>query len=588
MRPWLLPTLCCCAAYVACSGDPPLETPDAGAADLGPSDTGGVGDSGALDAQVVEDSGAGDTGQGPDSGVLPPNRCDDWGLPKRSFEELQVGLQFGDRAGDFTVTTTTGATWNLKQEWVGCESYVFLVYFSGANGNALFRSSLDPLVLSPLPAHYFFASSEADRDGRLMRLGALGERLAAAIERRTRTPEEAAAQWRRFHLVADRAQEIPGSVGAMVTDYLNFASSSVVDLGDGRRAAAPAPVVFGIDREQRWDPGDNLAEYVGGPVSFRMASFLPRYYGYRVDLADRLARETDAQVIPLLEESETTARIFTRTATLPAAVDLANFDHLEFDVRINCAARNPFACSEWDRIARIAVCLDAGCADRRELARWITPYWRRGQQHWTIDASALLPLLDPGGPRRFFIETGPDWERATTYDVQIDLRLRQTGAGRRAKGAVLAFRGGAFEANYPVVDTATIGVPATASRISVVSILSGHGQVAGSNCAEWCDHRHQFEVDGATLPEIQPSTTVGSGLGCGERVDQGVLPGQWGNWAPERAYWCPGLPLTPIEQDAGPPARPGQTAVIRYRASWDGAAPPGGDIDLSTYLVWYE
>ena len=41
-----------------------------------------------------------------------------------------------------------------------------------------------------------------------------------------------------------------------------------------------------------------------------------------------------------------------------------------------------------DRIANIQLCLDGeACADRREIVRWITPYWRAGDQRYVIDAS---------------------------------------------------------------------------------------------------------------------------------------------------------------------------------------------------------
>lgn len=577
--PWIL------AWTWACAADPQPAV-DAGPLDSGALDLGAP-DSGPEDLGVEPDSGPPDSGTPPDVG-LPPNRCDDLGLPKRPFNEAQGGLRFGELAGDFTVTTTTGATWNLKTEWTGCESYVFLVYFPGAGGNTLFRSSLDNLVQSPLHAHYFFTSNEADAAARQTRLGALGERLKSAIERRTSGPAQEAAQWQRFHLVAERANEIPGSVGEMLRDYLAFAPTSVIDIGDGRQAPAPAPTVFGIDRLQRWDAGDNLNEYVGGPVSFRMASFLPRFYDFQANLAARLNDETETVVVPLLHEVRTTARLFTRTATLPDAVTLASYDRLELDVRIECDARNPFACSEWDRIARVSVCQNTDCSERLELARWITPYWRRGVQHWAIDASPLLPLLDPGGPRRLFVETGPEWERATEYRVDLDLRLSRSGSGRRAKGALLAFRGGVFDATYPSSAAFRFTPPANASHVNLVTILSGHGQVSPSNCAEWCDHRHQFTLNGTRLEEIRPSSTVGSGLGCGERAADGVPPGQWGNWAPERAYWCPGLPVALRTLDFGTTLRLGEENTLEYSANFAGVPPPGGDIDLSTYVVWYE
>ena len=54
---------------------------------------------------------------------------------------------------------------------------------------------------------------------------------------------------------------------------------------------------------------------------------------------------------------------------------------------------NPFACSEWDRIGRIELCRDLECTQKDEIARWITPYWRRGTRRWFLDVSPFLALL---------------------------------------------------------------------------------------------------------------------------------------------------------------------------------------------------
>jgi len=193
-----------------------------------------------------------------------------------------------------------------------------------------------------------------------------------------------------------------------------------------------------------------------------------------------------------------------------------------------------------------------------------------------------------GGRRTLRVEMGPGWERKTERDVELSLRL-STGDGRRAQGVVKAYGGGGFGAGYNDAHPPfSFHVPAEATRVEVVSILSGHGQTDRDNCAEWCDHRHRFAVNGEELPEIRSELAIGALRGCAERADRGVSPGQGGNWAPGRAYWCPGMPVDAIRQDVTAWVDLGADNELTYTASLGRRGEPrGGDIALSTYVVWY-
>ena len=284
-----------------------------------------------------------------------------------------------------------------------------------------------------------------------------------------------------------------------------------------------------------------------------------------------------------------TERVVTATVELPATSEMAAFDTMELDVSVTCRYRNPFACSEWDRIARVDVCLDAECGERREIVRWITPYWRRGQRRWIMDASPFLGLLQAGGSQTFRVEMGPSWERKTERDARVALRLRTQGGRPLPRGVELAFRGGSFDAEYNSSrEPHSFTRPAEASRVELVAIVTGHGQADGNNCAEWCDHRHQVAVDGTDLPLIAADLAVlGKTRGCAPRTRQGVPPGQWGNWAPGRAYWCPGLPVDLTRVDLSELLGSGTDSTLTYRASFAGGEPAGGDIALNAYVVWY-
>ena len=128
---------------------------------------------------------------------------------------------------------------------------------------------------------------------------------------------------------------------------------------------------------------------------------------------------------------------------------------------------------------------------------------------------------------------------------------------------------------------------ADASRVELVVILSGHGQTDGDNCAEWCDHRHHFTVNDTALPVIRPTDATGTLRGCAVRAVEGVPPGQWGNWAPGRAYWCPGLPVETLRFDLTGAVTLGVENQLSYRGTFRDGEPAGGDIALSTYVVTY-
>jgi hypothetical protein len=517
--------------------------------------------------------------------------CEELGLPRAAMRE-GTGVQVGEVAGDFTVQTLAGP-WHLADEWSGCDSYVFFTYFDNALGDALFGTlGNGTLLRSPRNVHFFFSSSEEDATARADRAQGLADQLESAFES-AGTEEVDREFWRRrFHFVTDLATEIEGAPGEYLSEYIRYAGTpeSRVDLGERGVAGMMYPFIFGIDREQEWDSGDDLSPSVGQRPTFTMGQFYPRFYNYRWALEQRLASETDTTVVPLLDHERTTGRVFTRTVTLPSETAMAAFDTLEMDIEIDCQLRNMFGCSEWDRIASVSLCLDGeACTERREITRWITPYWRRGRQHYAIDASPFLGLLREGGEQTFFVELGPEWERATEWVAHVALRLRTEGATPRATGAVRAFTGGAFDENYNTREPFAFTVPATATRVELVTILSGHGQTAGDNCAEWCDHRHTFSVGGTPLPTIQHSgPSIGGPRGCAEAVDRGVIPGQGGNWAPTRAYWCPGEPVDAVRTDITSLVTPGEETTLEYAATFQAIQPRGGDIALSAYVVWYE
>jgi hypothetical protein len=365
-----------------------------------------------------------------------------------------------------------------------------------------------------------------------------------------------------------------------------FTPSSVVDLGDRGQAKPPLPFAFGIDREQKWDSVGSLSPVVGQDSQWGMASFAAHFYNHKAELMAKTQAEAVTEV-NMLDEL-VTARHHVVTVDLPAAETMATFNKLEIDINVTCPHRNVFGCSEWDRNARIQYCLDPECAEQREIVRWITPYWRRGHRRWVIDASPFIPLMAAGGPQTFKIEMGPSWERGTERYGKFDLRL-STQDGPRPVGVQRVYTGGGFNADYNANHgPADFTVPADATRAELVVILSGHGQDGNTNCSEWCDHRHAFGINGNDLLEIRSQIPIGTLCGCADQVAMGVPPGQYGNWAPGRVYWCPGWPVDAMRMDITDFLSGGDMDQVTYSANLAGGEPGGGNIDLSVYIVWYQ
>jgi hypothetical protein len=533
------------------------EAADAGQ-DAVPSDVAG---------DAVADAG-GDTAAIDQGGTAHPT-CEALGLPTAAWQQGS-GSAFGDVAGDFSFETLDGP-YRFSEAFSGCESYVFFNFFSSDYTGALWTTQPDGLFArGARNVHYFFTSYDADEATRVSRVQNMQIAVEDAFVRLGYDAEES-AYWRaRVHYVTEAIQETDGSVGELL------------------RAAGLFRPVLAIDRRQRFDPAGSVYN-IGASFypDLTMGAYFARYYNYIGDLEARLAAEADATVVTLLDEQDVTSRVLVREAELPAAAEMARFDSLEVDVTVTCHLE-PDTCSEWDRIAWVWWCQDESCETRRELVRWITPYSRPGMRRWVMDATPMLPLLDAGGAQHFRIEMGPDWEEPTARDVLVTLRLRDEGRPFRPVRTELAFSGGGFGETYNDREPFAFTPPQGADRVEVVAIISGHGQVAGNNCAEWCNHEHLFQVPGGTANWVSYRNQAGQALGCAELVDEGVVPGQWGNWSPLRAGWCPGYPVAPIAFDITDDVEVGAENTLLYRGSYGGGEPEGGDISMSAFVVSYE
>ncbi|MFK8003372.1 MAG: peptide-N-glycosidase F-related protein [Polyangiales bacterium] len=546
-------TLLCVLVAFACGDDSTLPILDAGQPDV--SDAG-------RDVPVLD---AGADVPAPDVPLVPS--CEDPSRTLRPFQEGSETLAYGEVAGDFRINEVGGGRFGFAESFSGCDSYVFINHAGDESSTQVFNGFVDQLLeASARNVHYFFTSYENDESVRTPLLETMRTSIDETLARISTDEREHWAP--RLHVVAGAVQGIDGSVGAFIRA-----------LGSRERA-------FGIDRGQRFDPVGSLAAVTGAGFVSRlpMAGYVSHYYNYKASLEERIAEEDAAGVATtvLFDETGVTEREHLLNIELPADIGA---HQVEVDVQLVCH-EGPAECSEWDRIAALFVCHDEACEGSNELVRWITPYSRPGERRWLIDATDRAALLQ-AGPTTFRLVLGPTWERATPRDVRIALRSHPDSAG--ATTVLPLFRGGNFDATYnegrpDVVVTA----PASASRAELVVLISGHGQTEGDNCAEWCNHTHHFAINGGADNEVSFPSGIGSPLGCAERAREGVIPGQYGNWAPLRAGWCPGEPVHPHVFDVTDQIVLGEENSVSYEGLLGDAQPRGGNIELSSYLVFYD
>ena len=255
------------------------------------------------------------------------------------------------------------------------------------------------------------------------------------------------------------------------------------------------------------------------------------------------------------------------------------------------------SCGAWDYIANLSLIdpspdggLDAGAGlptdggVSHELARFITSYHR--ETHWVEDVSPMLYLLAAGGQQHFQWEFAPPWNTQPTA-TDLSLRLLNKSKGEKVEQMVLLFTGGAFDSTYDVGRSPVlVQIPTDMKRAELWMLLTGHGN-DNYGCAEFCDHQHNFTINGVTSTVDFPMAATLSG--CISMQWNGMVPNQGGTWWTGRGGWCPGGQVDPHIIDVTSQVQAGGEATISYEGLFQGSPPTGtgANIDLVSYLVIY-
>ena len=113
-------------------------------------------------------------------------------------------------------------------------------------------------------------------------------------------------------------------------------------------------------------------------------------------------------------------------------------------------------------------------------------------------------------------------------------------------------------------------IPPNATKVEFVSYITGHGwgSTGTFNCAEFCNSKHIFTVNGGVHEFETAYPEAGDNDYCMEpgTIAQGVKPNQYGTWGYGRAGWCPGQDVHPVITDITDYISTGEENVIDYDA----------------------
>ena len=186
-----------------------------------------------------------------------------------------------------------------------------------------------------------------------------------------------------------------------------------------------------------------------------------------------------------------------------------------------------------------------------ELARYVTSF-RRDVGTWRSDRTSLMPLLfanaGEGGTCNFSatVTSGTGWTVSSRLKFEGDSAnaeeftapdsiLELVWPGDETDDSTLYERPFDSLASYNANQTVFFETPAAASKVELVSTISGHGD------CEFEPTSHHYEVNNETYSiEFFEAGTM---WGCAEQVRFGLEPNEHGTWNYGRDGWCDGSPV---------------------------------------------
>ena len=463
------------------------------------------------------------------------------------------------------------AIWSFEDSWTGGESYILIP------SNTLWQQNvkLDLLQNSPLNVHYIFLSNLDSNYDEMVELKSEFDIILNQFS------DELKAHWLgHLHFSAKK-----------ISEYDSWLSQGL--------ANRQALVINQFQLLQEVGSLSNPDGFVGNYLHYLAHEAL--FYDYEWNVLNE--DESTYDEITVFEREHYTGGWASTIETLvefPELEALNNYTGMSLELLRGCPDANgnysDQGCDDYDRIARMFICDEDG-SNCNEAARWITPFDR--QPHHLTDISPFISMLKPGGNKIVkFQESGwPNSLLTMRFRFYHGEDLTDTPQTFQPMWVGTIPFNPEFDNNTPPI---VFEVPEDATKVEFVSYITGHGWGCdGFNCAEFCNSKHMFTVNGGIHEFEIVNPEADDNTHCMEldTIVEGVVPNQWGTWGYGRAGWCPGQDVHPMITDITDYVAAGEENVMQYsacRESWNGCVdppvcPPNDcycpEIAVSSYII---
>ena len=465
------------------------------------------------------------------------------------------------------------AEWSFEDSWTGQESYILIP------SSTLWQQNLKLELLqnSPLNVHYIFLSN-----------------LDSNYEDMLNLKND-------FDIILN---EFDIELKNHWLSHLHFSAKKISDYEDWLSMGLANRQALGINQSQLLQEIGSLANpdgFVGNYLSYLAHEAL--FYDYEWNIFNEDSSTYDE--ITVFDREHYTggwASTISQLVEFPNDSELNNYSGMSIELLRGCPDANlnysDQGCDDYDRIARMYIC-DEDESNCHEVARWITPFDR--QPHHLTDISSFISMIRPGGNKIVkFQESGwPNSLLTMKFRLYHNTDRQPTPQEFQPMWVGTIPFNPDFDDNTPPI---VFEVPDNATKVEFVSYITGHGWGCdGMNCAEFCNSKHTFIVNGG-VHEFDTSYPEAGDLDyCMEpgTIVQGVKPNQYGTWGYGRAGWCPGQDVHPMVTDITDYVSIGDENVIDYDGcrvqgnncldppicQGDGYCP---EIAMTSYIiVWY-
>ena len=476
------------------------------------------------------------------------------------------------------ILTGSSSGWDFAENWTGNDSYIFIhLQPSASLSTALWGSTTKSQLLanSPTNVHYFFLSSRTTSASDIDNIKLEFDEIINGL------PPIEQAHWKsHLHFVPERSLDM---------------NNWLADALDGKKALA-------IDSFQK------IREigYLGNPATFNgtyihYLAHEAEYFKYELGVFSDTGEPYDE--ITVFDRTHYTggwAASISETITLPSDSQLSEYDKIEVELLRGCPDANmnysDAGCDDYDRIARMFICDEDG-SNCLEITKWITPFDR--QPHSLTDITPMLAAFRPGGTKTIkFQESG--WPNSL---LTLKIRMYDLENNSSSSQQIIPIWNGTVLFNPDYNDNrppTPFVVPSNTTKVEFVTSITGHGWGSAGcfNCAEFCNSKHIFEVNGGVFEFEKAHPNASDNDYCMElsTIAQGVIPNQYGTWGYGRAGWCPGQDVKLYITDITDFMSLGDENIIDYSAcrvsGSSCVAPPtcGGDgycpeIAMFSYII---